>query len=62
MNLWTFKGFEKDKKLYTFRSDLKLKDYSRELKNTGFDVIKILDFESESKMIILKKKLIPNTN
>lgn len=54
-NLWTFKGFEKDKKLYTFRGDLGLKEYLRELKNTGFDVIKILDFESGSKMIISKR-------
>ncbi len=55
-NLWSF-GMKKGKRAYTFEGDLTLKEYVKRLKEVGFKVLKIINFNRKwmTKMIIAKK-------
>ncbi len=54
-NLWCFGEVEKAEKKYTFRKDLDIDGYIRELLKRGFEVLKVLDF-GEVNMIVARKK------
>jgi hypothetical protein len=54
-NLWTFEGIEKDKKLYTFKNDLKLSEYLKELEKAGFKILSVFELDEGNKMVIAKK-------
>jgi len=56
-NLWKFEGIEKSDRAYTFRRDLGFKDYISKLKEFGFRILEVIEFDEEigSRMIVAKK-------
>ncbi|MDI9645996.1 MAG: methyltransferase [Archaeoglobales archaeon] len=54
-NFWSFEGIEKGEKIYTFKNDLTLGEYIKNLEKCGFEVFRIEKFEGDAKIIFSRK-------